>query len=252
MCILDSATNQSTPSTRLSIPVNEKSNFIRYPLNEELLTEAPNVNESAVQLIKFHGSYQPYNREERGGGRSYSFMLHLSASRRPEARSQDRDEIHYQKHGEHTLCACGDLNKNVLAPAAPYARRDYLFGQETADHVAALLSPQSGFYCDRVHSAIPKFKFFDSLLDYPTSPQTIISKKGLSRAAKEGFTSHIICSEAEHGRRSSPVICEQVLILFHPQAPDCLNTKLRAQTQFSSSLHQKPKKKNKAESQLPK
>ncbi|KAG2285681.1 hypothetical protein Bca52824_045285 [Brassica carinata] len=47
---------------------------LRYPLDEELLTESPNVNESAVQLIKFHGSYQQYNREQRGG-RSYSFML---------------------------------------------------------------------------------------------------------------------------------------------------------------------------------
>ena len=54
--------------------IKEHSNFIRYPLNEELLTDAPNINESAVQLIKFHGSYQQYNREERGG-RSYSFML---------------------------------------------------------------------------------------------------------------------------------------------------------------------------------
>ena len=47
-----------------------------------------------------------------------------------------------------TLGACGDLNRNVLAPAAPYAKRDYLFAQETADNIAALLSPQSGFYYD--------------------------------------------------------------------------------------------------------
>ncbi|CAA2961906.1 Sulfite reductase 1 [ferredoxin], chloroplastic [Olea europaea subsp. europaea] len=52
----------------------EHSNFIRYPLNEELLTEASNINEAATELIKFHGSYQQYNRDERGP-KSYSFML---------------------------------------------------------------------------------------------------------------------------------------------------------------------------------
>ncbi|CAK7331064.1 unnamed protein product [Dovyalis caffra] len=41
--------------------IKEHSNFIRYPLNEELLTDAPNINESATQIIKFHGSYQQYN-----------------------------------------------------------------------------------------------------------------------------------------------------------------------------------------------
>ncbi|GLT82177.1 hypothetical protein SLE2022_005840 [Rubroshorea leprosula] len=43
-----------------------------------------------------------------------------------------------------TLGACGDLNRNVLAPAAPIARKDYLFAQETAEKIAALLTPQSG------------------------------------------------------------------------------------------------------------
>jgi sulfite reductase (ferredoxin) len=46
--------------------IKEHSNFLRYPLNEELETEAPNINEAATQLIKFHGSYQQTNREERG------------------------------------------------------------------------------------------------------------------------------------------------------------------------------------------
>jgi sulfite reductase (ferredoxin) len=54
--------------------IKEKSNFLRYPLNEELLTDAPNINESAIQLIKFHGSYQQYDRDARGQ-KNYSFML---------------------------------------------------------------------------------------------------------------------------------------------------------------------------------
>ena len=178
--ILQPEAAKATKRSKVEI-IKEKSNFIRYPLNEELLTEAPNVNESAVQLIKFHGSYQQYNREERGG-RSYSFMLRTKnpSGKVPNQLYLTMDDLAdefgigtlrlttrqtFQLHGvlKHnlktvmssiirnmgsTLGACGDLNRNVLAPAAPYARKDYLFAQETADNVAALLSPQSGFYYD--------------------------------------------------------------------------------------------------------
>jgi hypothetical protein len=54
--------------------IKEKSNFLRYPLNEELLTDVPNINKSAIQLIKFHGSYQQYDRDARRQ-KNYSFML---------------------------------------------------------------------------------------------------------------------------------------------------------------------------------
>lgn len=159
----------------------EQSNFIRYPLNEELLTDTPNINEAATQLIKFHGSYQQYNRDERGG-RSYSFMLR---TKNPCGKVSNKlylvmDDLAdqfgigtlrlttrqtFQLHGVlkkdlktvmssiinsmgSTLGACGDLNRNVLAPAAPFHRKDYLFAQKTAENIAALLTPQSGFYYD--------------------------------------------------------------------------------------------------------
>ncbi|KAL1552956.1 transcriptional regulatory protein [Salvia divinorum] len=161
--------------------IKEHSNFIRYPLNEELLTDAPNINESAIQLIKFHGSYQQYNRDERGG-RSYSFMLRTKnpcgkvSNELYLAMDDLADQFGigtlrlttrqtFQLHGVlkkdlktvmstiiksmgSTLGACGDLNRNVLAPAAPIHRKDYLFAQETAENIAALLTPQSGFYYD--------------------------------------------------------------------------------------------------------
>ncbi|PRQ32975.1 putative assimilatory sulfite reductase (ferredoxin) [Rosa chinensis] len=159
----------------------EQSNFIRYPLNEEILTDTPNINEAATQLIKFHGSYQQYNRDERGG-RSYSFMLR---TKNPCGKVSNQlyltmDDLAdqfgigtlrlttrqtFQLHGVlkkdlktvmssiirsmgSTLGACGDLNRNVLAPAAPLLRKDYLFAQKTAENIAALLTPQSGFYYD--------------------------------------------------------------------------------------------------------
>ncbi|GKV22277.1 hypothetical protein SLEP1_g32159 [Rubroshorea leprosula] len=161
--------------------IKEGSNYIRNPLNEELLTDAPNINEAATQLIKFHGSYQQYNRDERGA-KSYSFMLR---TKNPCGKVSNKlyltmDDLAdqfgigtlrlttrqtFQLHGVlkkdlktvmsniirsmgSTLGACGDLNRNVLAPAAPIARKDYLFAQETAENIAALLTPQSGFYYD--------------------------------------------------------------------------------------------------------
>ncbi|KAK4358892.1 hypothetical protein RND71_021121 [Anisodus tanguticus] len=159
----------------------EQSNFIRYPLNEEILNDAPNINEAATQLIKFHGSYMQYNRDERGS-RSYSFMLR---TKNPGGEVPNRlylvmDDLAdqfgigtlrlttrqtFQLHGVvkadlktvmstiinnmgSTLGACGDLNRNVLAPAAPFAKKDYVFAKQTADNIAALLTPQSGFYYD--------------------------------------------------------------------------------------------------------
>ncbi|KAL9677689.1 hypothetical protein QQ045_005923 [Rhodiola kirilowii] len=63
------------PTKRSKVEIfKEQSNFIRYPLNEDLKTDAPGLSEAATQLIKFHGSYQQTNREERGS-KSYSFML---------------------------------------------------------------------------------------------------------------------------------------------------------------------------------
>ncbi|XP_022729660.1 sulfite reductase 1 [ferredoxin], chloroplastic-like isoform X2 [Durio zibethinus] len=159
----------------------EQSHFIRYPLNEEILTDTPNINEAATQLIKFHGSYQQYNRDERGT-RSYSFMLR---TKNPGGKVSNQlyltmDDLAdqfgigtlrlttrqtFQLHGVlkknlktvmstiiknmgSTLGACGDLNRNVLAPAAPLMTKENLFAQETADNIAALLTPRSGFYYD--------------------------------------------------------------------------------------------------------
>lgn len=48
-----------------------------------------------------------------------------------------------------TLGACGDLNRNILAPAVPYkGRKEYEYCQEYADKIALLLAPQAGAYYD--------------------------------------------------------------------------------------------------------
>ncbi|KAL2238608.1 UNVERIFIED_CONTAM: Sulfite reductase 1 ferredoxin, chloroplastic [Sesamum indicum] len=212
--------------------IKEHSNFIRYPLNEELLTDAPNINEAATQLIKFHGSYQQYNRDERGA-KSYSFMLR---TKNPCGKVSNKlylvmDDLAdqfgigtlrlttrqtFQLHGVlkkdlktvmssiinsmgSTLGACGDLNRNVLAPAAPFHQKDYLFAQKTAENIAALLTPQSGFYYDmwvdgeRVMSAEPP-EVVEARNDnshgtnFPDSPEPIYGTQFLPRKFKIAVT----------------------------------------------------------------
>ena len=57
--------------------IKERSDFLRHPLMTELVTSNPNINEEAMQLMKFHGSYQQDHREKRafGQGKFYQFMM---------------------------------------------------------------------------------------------------------------------------------------------------------------------------------
>ncbi|ONK76347.1 uncharacterized protein A4U43_C03F26640 [Asparagus officinalis] len=212
--------------------IKEKSNFLRYPLNEELVSEAPNINENATQLIKFHGSYQQYNREERHT-RSYSFMLRTKnpCGKVPNKLYLAMDDLAdefgigtlrlttrqtFQLHGVlkknlktvmstiirnmgSTLGACGDLNRNVLAPAAPYTKKEYVFAQETAENIASLLTPQSGAYYDlwvdgeKIMSAEPP-EVVEARNDnshgtnFPDSPEPIYGTQYLPRKFKIAVT----------------------------------------------------------------
>lgn len=48
-----------------------------------------------------------------------------------------------------TLAACGDVNRNVLGPAAPWKNKsEYVLAQKYANDIADLLAPQSGAYYD--------------------------------------------------------------------------------------------------------
>jgi sulfite reductase (ferredoxin) len=188
-------TNVATPRPPSSRPpkrsavelIKEKSDFLRHPLMQELVTEASNISEEAVQLMKFHGSYQQDNREERrpGEGKSYQFMMR---TRQPAGTVTNQlylvmDELAdlygngtlrlttrqtFQLHGVlkqdlktvfssviknmgSTLGACGDVNRNVMAPPAVYSaesRPDYAYAQKYANDIADLLAPQSGAYYD--------------------------------------------------------------------------------------------------------
>ena len=57
--------------------IKEESDYLRHPLMEELVSPATSINEAAMQLMKFHGSYMQDHRDKRafGGGKYYQFMM---------------------------------------------------------------------------------------------------------------------------------------------------------------------------------
>lgn len=161
----------------------ESSNYLREPVASEILEDTTHFNEQAVQILKFHGSYQQDNRDNRvkGQEKDYQFMLrtrspggfipaqlYLTLDRLSEEYGNHTLRVTtrqgFQIHGilkknlktvmsaivrnmGSTLGACGDLNRNVLAPPAPFKNRsEYRYAWEYANNVADLLTPQTGAY----------------------------------------------------------------------------------------------------------
>ncbi|MEH2459470.1 sulfite reductase, ferredoxin dependent [Nostoc sp.] len=163
--------------------IKENSNFLREPVASEILEETTHFTENAVQLLKFHGSYQQDNRDNRTKGqeKDYQFMLRtknpggLVPPQLYLALDKIADEYGnhtlrattrqgFQLHGilkknlktsiativnnlGSTLGACGDINRNVMAPPAPFKNRpEYQYAWEYAQNIADLLTAQSGAY----------------------------------------------------------------------------------------------------------
>lgn len=163
--------------------LKERSHFLREPVASELLLDTNSFSEDAIQILKFHGSYQQDNRDNRvkGQEKDYQFMLrtrspggfippvlYLTLDRLSDEygnhtlRATTRQG--FQLHGVlkknlkatiaaivksmgSTLGACGDLNRNVMAPPAPYKNRpEYEYAREYANHIADLLRPLTGAY----------------------------------------------------------------------------------------------------------
>src|SRR5579883_858293 len=57
--------------------IKDRSNFLREPVASELLLDTTHFTEDAIQILKFHGSYQQDNRDNRvkGQEKDYQFML---------------------------------------------------------------------------------------------------------------------------------------------------------------------------------
>ena len=162
------------------------SGHLREPLQSELLNDDIRFSEDAVQLLKFHGSYQQNHRELRKTDkvRCWQMMLRLRnpGGRVPADLFAALDDLSdqygdgtlrattrqaFQMHGVpkgdlktvigtiisnlgSTLAACGDINRNVMAPPAPYEKGAYPAARALADQIADLLSPEAaeGSYLD--------------------------------------------------------------------------------------------------------
>jgi sulfite reductase (ferredoxin) len=163
--------------------IKERSHFLREPVASELKNDLNYFSEDAIQLMKFHGSYQQDNRENRirGQEKDYQMMLRTRSPGGfipPELylaldRLSDQYGNHtmrattrqgFQLHGilkrdlkatiaeivknmGSTLGACGDLNRNVMAPPAPFTHKpEYVLARDYANRIADLLTPQTGAY----------------------------------------------------------------------------------------------------------
>lgn len=163
--------------------IKERSHALREPVATELLQDTTHFSDEGVQILKFHGSYQQDNRDNRvkGQEKDFSFMLRTRnpggfipaqlylaldqlsdqyGNQTLRATTRQGFQIHgVPKHSlktviasivhslGSTLGACGDLNRNVMAPAAPYKNRpEYVLAREYAERFADLLAPQTEAY----------------------------------------------------------------------------------------------------------
>ncbi|MGC1307237.1 MAG: sulfite reductase, ferredoxin dependent [Phormidesmis sp.] len=163
--------------------IKERSQFLREPVATELKQDTTHFTEEGIQILKFHGSYQQDNRDNRvrGQEKDYSMMLRLRnpGGYIPPELYLTLDDISnkygngtlrattrqaFQLHGilkknlkatladiirsmGSTLGACGDLSRNVMAPPAPYKTKpEYVLARKYATNIADLLTPQTPAY----------------------------------------------------------------------------------------------------------
>jgi sulfite reductase (ferredoxin) len=163
--------------------IKERSHALREPVATEILQDTTHFSNDGLQILKFHGSYQQDDRDHRvkGQEKDYQFMLrtrnpggfippqlYLTLDRLADTYGNQTLRVTtrqgFQLHGilkqnlktviadiihnmGSTLGACGDLNRNVMAPPAPYRDRpEYQYARDYADRIADLLTPQTGAY----------------------------------------------------------------------------------------------------------
>ncbi|WP_216902904.1 sulfite reductase, ferredoxin dependent [Synechococcus sp. CCY 9618] len=181
------------------------SGHLHDPLAGELDNDRPSFSEPAVQILKFHGSYQQDDRDKRrkGAEKDWQMMLRLRnpggrvpaslylaidalADRLGNGTLRITTRQAFQMHGVtkadlkeviggivralgSTLSACGDINRNVMAPAAPFERDGYPEARLLADRIADLLAPQAaeGSYLDL---------WVDGDLSYRIKPEGAVKK----------------------------------------------------------------------------
>jgi sulfite reductase beta subunit-like hemoprotein len=159
---------------------------LRGTIGETLGSAATHFDQDDVTLLKFHGTYQQDDRDERrgrhaaGDEKSYAFMVRVAlpageldagqylalesvADRYANGTLRVTTRQGFQLHGvlkenlkasiaavNHelmtTLAACGDVNRNAMGCAAPLAEPAHVAVREAARGIAAALRPASKAY----------------------------------------------------------------------------------------------------------
>ena len=178
--------SSSSPKLSPVEGIKETSRNLRGTLAEELAQDVDHFSDANKQLIKFHGSYQQDDRDARkdrhkvGSGKFYMFMVRCKipggtvtapqylaldelAEKHANATLRITSRQGIQFHGIlkpslkdtiaginqcllSTLGACGDVERNVMAPAAPFHSPHYAALQELAAAIAQHLAPRTGAY----------------------------------------------------------------------------------------------------------
>ncbi|MGH7662441.1 MAG: NADPH-dependent assimilatory sulfite reductase hemoprotein subunit, partial [Vulcanimicrobiaceae bacterium] len=166
--------------------VKASSASLRGTLREELTQPTDTFSETNVQLLKFHGSYQQEDRDQRrarreeGSRKAYQFMVRCRIPGGVLTAEQYliEDELArlygngtlrittrqgFQLHGVikgnlqatiarinasglTTLAACGDVNRNVMTCPRPAKTTAERAAQATAREIALHLAPRTGAY----------------------------------------------------------------------------------------------------------
>ena len=178
----------STDAPKLSPleAIKEESNFLRGTIDEQIADPVDHFDKSNIQLLKFHGTYQQDDRDERvarkkeGKGKAYSMMVRL---RIPGGRIQSEQFLSMldlceelgnstmkittrqtiQLHGVvkddlrptikrineialSTLAACGDVNRNIMCCPAKRAGRVHAEMERLTDELTVAMAPKTSAY----------------------------------------------------------------------------------------------------------
>jgi sulfite reductase (ferredoxin) len=204
-----SSSTAAVPERTAAETLKLESGHLSDPLLGELHSEEgplrTHFSQNAVSILKFHGSYQQDERDNRRKGqeKDWQMMLRLRSpgGRIPASLFLALDDLAdrygngtlrattrqaFQMHGiakselrevigtivrslGSTLSACGDINRNVMAPPAPFTDEGYPAARRLADDIADLLAPQAaeGSYLDL---------WVDGDLSYRIKPSRAVKK----------------------------------------------------------------------------
>lgn len=166
--------------------IKKESAHLRGHIAEELQQDTSRFSEDQIQLLKFHGTYQQENRDQRqnrkvaGEEKAYQFMVRsripggvvtaeqylaeddlagLYGNNTLRITTRQGFQLHGVLKGDlwstiheineallSTLSACGDVNRNVMACTAPLANREHARVHEIAHNIAMHLAPHSKAY----------------------------------------------------------------------------------------------------------